>query len=114
MDENVEVEVETDEGATVVESARELQRRLKNAFGTAALTTRIEEEGERVVVNGDGWQFTARRDDTVVFKPGGTSYRIVRDANALESVSTDSETEEVVFVFADEEIVLRRGVEHRR
>lgn len=111
---DIEVEVETSDGAEVAENARELQRRLKNAFGRAALTTRIEEEGERVVVNGDGWQFTARRDDTVVFKPGGTPYRIVRDADALESVETDDSTEEVVFRFEDETVVLRRGVEHRR
>jgi len=112
--EDIEVEVKTDDGAEVVENARELQRRLKRTFGNAGLTTRIEEQGERVVVNGDGWQFTARRDETVVFKPGGTPYRIVRDANALESVEKNDADGGVVFVFEDEEITLRRGVEHRR
>jgi 5-enolpyruvylshikimate-3-phosphate synthase len=110
MEDDVSVEVDTDEGVTVVEEARELETRLKRAFGSAALTTRVEEEGERVVVNGDGWQFIARGDE-VVFKPAGTPLRMVRSVNDLEAVEHD---EGVVFVFGDEEFALRRGVEHRR
>jgi hypothetical protein len=106
----VNVEVETDEGTTVVEEARELERRLRRAFGDAALTTGIEEEGERVVVTGDGWKFIARGDE-VVFVPGGASYRIVRSVGALESVERDDD--DVVFDFGDERITLGRGVEHR-
>jgi hypothetical protein len=108
---DVDVEVETEDGATVVEEARELERRLKRFFGRAALTTRVEEEGERVVVNGDGWRFTARGDE-IVFKPGGTPYRMVRGVDDLESVEDVGDG--VVFVFGDEEFVLSRGVEHRR
>ena len=107
---DVNVEVETDEGTTVVDEARELESRLKRTFGNAALTTRVEEEGERVVVTGDGWKFIARGDD-VVFVPGGASYRIVRSVEDLESVEHDGD---VVFDFGDEQIALRRGVEHRR
>lgn len=110
MSENVEVEVETDDGREVVEDARELESRLKRTFGRSALTTRVEEEGERVVVNGDGWQFVARGDE-VVFKPGGTAYREVRSAAELQAVESDGEG--IVFVFADEEFKLHRGVEHR-
>ncbi|MFP4189010.1 MAG: hypothetical protein ACLFR5_06355 [Halobacteriales archaeon] len=111
MDTEVNVEVETEEGTTVVEGARELERKLKNTFGNAALTTRVEEEGEKVVVNGDGWQFVARGED-IVFKPGGTPYRMVRRVDDLEAVENHGGG--VVFVFGDEEITLRHGVEHRR
>jgi len=85
--------VETDDGATVVEAARELERRLGKTLGGAALTT-------RVVVNGDGWRFVSRGDE-VVFKHGGTLYRIARSVGAV--------------VFADEEVALSRGegVGHR-
>jgi hypothetical protein len=106
----VNVEVETDDGTTVVEEARELESRLKRTFGNAALMTRVEEEGERVVVTGDGWKFVARGDD-VVFVPGGSSYRIVRSVEKLEYVEQTDRG--VVFDFGDERISLGRGVEHR-
>jgi len=106
----VNVEVDTEEGTTVVDEARELERRLRRTFGSSALTTRVEEEGERVVVTGDGWKFIARGDE-VVFVPGGGSYRIVRSVGALESVERTDDG--VVFDFGDERISLGRGVEHR-
>ncbi|MGK2230735.1 MAG: hypothetical protein ACI9QA_000895 [Methanobacteriota archaeon] len=110
-EQDVSVEVEEDDGVTVVEEARELERRLKKEFGRTALTTRVEDEGESVVVNGDGWQFTARGDE-VVFKPAGTPYRNVRNVADLEAVG--KEDGGVTFVFGDEEFVLGKGVEHRR
>ncbi len=114
MEENERIglntEVETKEGIDVVESARKLKEKLKRTFGRVALTTRVEEEGKRVVINGDGWQFIARGDE-VVFVPGGASYRIVRSVGALESVERDDD--DVVFDFGDERITLGRGVEHR-
>jgi hypothetical protein len=105
----VNVKVETDGETTVVEEARELERRLRRTFGNAAVTTRIEEQGQRVVVTGDGWKFIARGDE-VFFVPGGASYRIARSVGALESVERD---DGVVFDFGDEQITLGRGVEHR-
>lgn len=108
---DVNVEVDTEEGVTVVEEARELERRLKRAFGRSALSTRVEEEGQKVVVNGDGWQFIARGDE-VIFKIGDTPYRLIRRTEDLEAV--ENEGDGMVFVFGDEEIALRRGVEHRR
>lgn len=113
-DADVEVEVKTDEGATLVEEARTLQKRLKETFGGSALTSRIEDEGASVIVNGDGWQFTARGggDGELVFKPGDTAYRIVRPVGTLNRVERDGEA--IVFVFDDgESFTLKKGMEHR-
>lgn len=111
---DVEVEMNTDAGdtETVVEKAEELERELKEVFGSSALTTQVKEEGDRVSVNGDGWGFVVRGDESLVFKPGGAAYRIVRDMDDLETVEQKDDGG-VSFVFADEKITLRRGVEHR-
>jgi len=109
----VEVEVETEEGVETVEGPRDLERRLKDGFGRSALTTSVEDDGGTVVVNGDGWRFEARAaGEELSFKPGGASYRIVRDAADLETVERDGDG--MVFVFADETITLGQGIEHRR
>lgn len=115
--EETDVEVEMDTGAEggkkVVENAKELERSLKEVFGSSALTTQVEDKGDRVSVKGDGWGLVVRGDVSLVFKPGGASYRIVRDVDNLENVEQKDDGG-VSFVFADgERMTLRRGVEHR-
>ena len=115
--EETDVEVEMDagleEGKKVIENAKELERGLKEVFGSSALTTQVKDKGNRVSVKGDGWSFVVRGDVSLVFKPGGASYRIVRDVGDLENVE-EKDDGGVSFVFTDEEsITLRRGVEHR-
>lgn len=89
----------------------ELEQGLKQVFGDSAFATRVEEDGDRVVVDGESWKFVARRSGRLVFKPGGAAYRLVRRTEDLEAVESDGDN--VSFVFDDEEIVLGRGVGHR-
>ncbi|MDZ7687694.1 MAG: hypothetical protein U5J64_03055 [Halobacteriales archaeon] len=112
VDADMEVEItKQDEPSEVARDAEALERGLKELFGSSALTTDIEEKDDRVSVNGDGWGFVVRGDGSLVFKPGGSAYRIVRSTDALEKV--ENEGEGVSFVFGNEKIKLRRGVEHR-
>ena len=108
----MEVEItKPNEPGDVARDAETLERGLKELFGISALATRIDDDGDRVVVNGDGWEFVVRDDGSLVFKPGGSAYRIVRGIDALERV--ENEGKGVSFVFGNEKITLRRGVEHR-
>lgn len=115
---DVEVEMmeDLDEVEKVVVTMEDLERGMKEMFGGWALTTRIEKERNRVVVAGDGWQFSFEGDGRLVFKPDGASYRLVRSVEGLESVGHEEGDEEkaVSFVFPEEKITLRRGVEHHR
>jgi len=110
-----EVEVEVvDEGRKVVEEARKLQKRLKKTFGRSALTSRVEDEGGSVVINGDGWQLTPRGggDGEIVFRPGDTAYRTVRPVERLKRVDRDGDA--ITFAFEDgESFTLKKGLEHR-
>jgi superoxide dismutase len=108
----VEVDKRGQGDARETHDAEELESALKEVFGSSALTTHVEDEGDRVSVKGDGWGFVVRRDGTLVFEPGGTAYRIVRSTDALETVEQKDDGG-VSFVFADESITLSRGVEHR-
>lgn len=113
-DADIDVEVEItkqDEPGEVARDAEALERSLKELFGSSALTMDVEEKDDRVSVNGDGWGFVVRGNGSLVFKPGGTAYRIVRSTDALEKVENDGEG--ISFVFGNEKITLRRGVEHR-
>lgn len=113
-DTGLEVEVKTDEGATLVEVVRALQKRLREAFGTSGLTSRVKDEGASVIANSDGWQFTARgrRDGEVVFDLGEAVYRVVRPVERLNRVGREGDT--IAFVFGDRELPpLGSGTGHR-
>jgi hypothetical protein len=114
---DVEVEIEPEPGGRekVVVSMEELERGLKKMFGGWALDTRIEKKRDRIVVNGDGWQFVFEIDGELIFKPDSAAYRLVRSVDDLERVGSDEGDEEgaVTFVFPEEKITLRQGVEHR-
>jgi len=114
VDLEVEIEPEPDGAEKVVVSAEDLERGLKEMFGGWALDTRIKDKKKGVVVNGDGWQFFFEVDGRLVFKPDGSSYRLVRKVEDLESVGHEEGDEEkaVSFVFPEEKIILQRGVEH--
>ena len=112
MGDYVEIKINGREDGEKANNAEELERVLKDFFGGSALTTQIEDEGDRVSVKGDGWGFVVGRDGSLVFKPGGTAYRIVRSIDDLETVE-EKDDGGVSFVFADERITPRRGVEHR-
>ncbi|MFP4632228.1 MAG: hypothetical protein ACLFMT_02170 [Halobacteriales archaeon] len=112
MDEpEVSVDVKTPEEAVEVDDAADLVRRLRSAFGGLLWTARVESGGDVVHATGEGWSLEVRpREDEVVFEPAGSSLRLVRSVEDLDSV--DAGDDGVEFSFGRETVVLGMGVDH--